>query len=202
MEISDIGWCPACTRNILDFPALQCPWCRSVDPKLALGDLELPDGASPAETMLATTQYIDQLTVRIKSAMTVRAGAARLAIGDPDLPAVAVAAHVKVRSIEKWAEGPKPAHCPKGHDRNEHGEWNGKRWVCRECVRLAPPPKPKATPKPKKTGLRDAWRAHEARMLKRQTLARAGQLPDRLNPPLPPPVERRGTARSSPPGAG
>lgn len=188
MTISDIGWCPQCTRNVLDHPALVCPWCSSAAGTLAKKELELPAGAGPGEIIHATTTYIAECMARIKSAQAVRTGAARQALAG-DLPAIAAEAHVRVRSIEKWAKV-EEAQCAAGHARADHGKLVKGRWKCLECERLKPAPQPRVFPKGR-TKVRDAWRSHEQRMERRQILAKAGQLPDHLNPPMEPPVPMR-----------
>lgn len=189
-DITDIGWCPACRRNVLDHPTLQCPWCSSASPVGARRTLGLSPDADPVETLIAVSEHIDELVRQLRSAKTLRATAARRALAG-DLPAVAEQVHVRVATIEKWAQGSVGPKCSKGHLRAEHGVWDGQRWTCTKCAADRPPKRPKKPPNPRKVRVRNAWAAHERRMAERQRLADAGQLPDRLNEPMEPPVPRR-----------
>jgi hypothetical protein len=123
----------------------------------------------------------------LKSLTALRGVAARRALAG-DVAAIAADAHVRVRSIERWADGPREDCCSKGHPRAEHSDMVDGRWSCRECKRLRPPRKPRQAPPKSKAALRRQWRAHEARLARRRELADAGTLPERLAAPLAPPV--------------
>lgn len=185
-NIGDWGYCPNCRRNVLDHPMLTCGWCHSASTKLAKGELALPVDATPAQIIRAVTDHIDGLMPLFKSLRALRGAAARRALAG-DLVAIAAEARVRVRSIEKWADGPKEDACAKGHPRAEHSDKVNGRWACRECKRLRPPRKPRKPAPASKSAMRKRWKAHEQRLARRKELADAGQLPERLYPPMPPP---------------
>lgn len=187
--VTETGFCPSCRRNVLDHPALTCPWCSAVSTALARRDLVIAEDASPAEVLRATTDHLRALEVRMASAKHLRTEAARRALAG-DVVAIAARAGVRVRSVERWAEGRRPPACAKGHVRAEHGRWDGKRrqWVCTACEGAREPRKAPARRRPRSGRVKDLWRAHERRMAQRRALADAGELPERLSAPLAPPV--------------
>lgn len=190
MTITDVGFCHNCARNVLDHPRLACGWCQSASTKLAKGELALPADATPAQVIRAVTDHLNGLMPLMKSLAALRGVAARRALAG-DLVAIAAEAHVRVRSIERWADGPKEDACANGHARAEFSDMVNGRWACRECKRLRPPRKPRKLAPKSKSALRKQWQAHERRLARRKELADDGTLPERLNPPIPPPVPLR-----------
>ena len=199
MTITEYGQCWGCGHNVLDFPALKCPWCSTRAPNMVLRDLHFEPGMDAVAMLQEVKVAMEAVRIRMDGLVTVRRAVCRALLAEGNVREAAELAGCKVASIEKWAGGRAPLSCANGHDRAEHGEYDGKRWSCRKCAE-EPPAGPKArTPREiERIRRRDAWVAHRARLARREELARQGNLPERLRPPLPPPGGRRSSSPPSP----
>lgn len=159
------GWCTVCRRHAADHPRLCCPWCEEQATVGIRGDLGLGPDAPPREVFDAVGGQLRAIAARQRELRALRREAALVALRDIAPLHMDEVTGVGLRRVQQWAGlvGPR---------------------------RRGPAPK---DPRPRKDSrrLREAWRAHEARIERLGRLL--AELPDpepvarRLRPPLVPP---------------
>lgn len=171
MPVNSDGYCSSCHQWALEHPSLECPYCHDARTDQLVRDLELSPDDNAERVLIACKAELAHLYKRRQAAIALRAAAARAILAGPteDFTHRAEEAHVRVSSLEKWANPPeKPPRERK--------------------TRKILTPEQKAARKDK-ARLKAEWAKHEQRLAERTRLLEehADDLPARLRPPLAPP---------------